>query len=172
MGDAEHLALIPQGAQALADGASRVAADAGVDLVEDQGRASACTVAADQLEREVDARELAARRHPLQRTQLLGASTVDDTLPLENRKQPSYLNQMVALETLLAPAVLLDACHAVEREAGRERRERGGSRTLDLDLVIYEGVTMASERLTLPHPGLGTRPFWQRELAELERMGL
>jgi 2-amino-4-hydroxy-6-hydroxymethyldihydropteridine diphosphokinase len=108
----------------------------------------------------------------LERTRLLGASAVEDTLPLEQRKQPSYLNQMVALETLLTPAGLLDACHAVEREAGRERRERGGSRTLDLDLVTYQGMTMATERLTLPHPGLGARPFWQRELAELERMGL
>ena len=116
---------------------------------------------------------LARRRlATLERTRLLGASTVDDTLPLENRKQPSYLNQMVALETLLPPAVLLDACHAVEREAGRERREPGDSRTLDLDLVIYQGVTMATEKLTLPHPGVGARPFWQRELAELERMGL
>ena len=116
---------------------------------------------------------LARRRlATLEGTRLLGASAVEDTPPLENRKQPSYLNQMVALETLLAPAVLLDACHAVEREAGRERRERGGSRTLDLDLVSYQGMTVATERLTLPHPGLGARSFWQRELVELERMGL
>lgn len=108
----------------------------------------------------------------LERTQLLGASSVEDTLPLENRKQPSYLNQMVALETLLAPAVLLESCHAVEREAGRERRERWGSRTLDLDLVAYQGITAATAELTLPHPGLTGRPFWQRELVELERMGL
>jgi 2-amino-4-hydroxy-6-hydroxymethyldihydropteridine diphosphokinase len=108
----------------------------------------------------------------LERTRLLGASTVDDTLPLENRKQPSYLNQMVALDTLLAPDALLQACHAVEREAGRERRERWGSRTLDLDLVAYQGVTAATDALTLPHPGLAGRPFWRRELEELERLGL
>jgi 2-amino-4-hydroxy-6-hydroxymethyldihydropteridine diphosphokinase len=108
----------------------------------------------------------------LERTRLLGASTVEDTLPLDNRKQPSYLNQMVALDTLLAPDALLRACHAVEREAGRERRERWGSRTLDLDLVAYQGVTAATDSLTLPHPGLAGRPFWRRELAELERLGL
>jgi len=108
----------------------------------------------------------------LDRTRLLGASVVEETLPLEHRKQPSYLNQMVALETSLAPGVLLAACREVEREAGRERRERWGSRTLDLDLVSYQGVTAGTAELTLPHPGLERRPFWQRELAELARLGL
>lgn len=108
----------------------------------------------------------------LEGTRLLGASVIEETPPLENRKQPFYLNQMVALETSLAPRVLLAACRDVERESGRERREPWGSRTLDLDLVSYEGVTLGTPELTLPHPGLGRRPFWQRELAELGRLGL
>lgn len=108
----------------------------------------------------------------LPHTRLLGASVVEETPPLENRKQPSYLNQMVALETTLPPAVLLEACRGVETAAGRERRERWGSRTLDLDLVSYQGVTGTTDELTLPHPGLSHRSFWQRELRELERMGL
>ena len=108
----------------------------------------------------------------LEHTRLLGASAVEETAPLENRKQPSYLNQMLALETSLAPAALLDACREVEREAGRERSERWDSRTLDLDLVSYQGATASTVQLTLPHPGLPRRPFWQRELGELGRMGL
>ena len=104
-------------------------------------------------------------------TALLGASTIEETAPLGGREQPAYLNQMVALETTLAPDALLAACHRIEAEAGRARRERWASRTLDLDLVRYAALTLAGPRLTLPHPGLRTRDFWRRELAELERMG-
>jgi len=104
-------------------------------------------------------------------TALLGASAIEETAPLGGRQQPAYLNQMVALETALAPRELLAACHRIEAEAGRERRERWESRTLDLDLVRYAELTLAEPGLTLPHPGLATRDFWQRELAELARMG-
>jgi len=104
-------------------------------------------------------------------TALLGASTIEQTAPLGGREQPVYLNQMVALETTLAPRELLEACHAIEAEAGRVRRERWASRTLDLDLVRYGAQRLAEPGLTLPHPGLATRDFWQRELAELARMG-
>jgi len=104
-------------------------------------------------------------------TSLVAASPVEETAPLGGRDQPPYLNQMVALDTTLAPRALLDACHAIEAEAGRVRRERWASRTLDLDLVRYGALTLAEPGLELPHPGLATREFWQRELAELARDG-
>ena len=87
------------------------------------------------------------------------------------RDQPPYLNQMVVVETRLPPRELLAACHAIEAQAGRVRRERWESRPLDLDLVRYGDIVLAEPGLTLPHPGLPTRDFWQRELAELARMG-
>lgn len=105
-------------------------------------------------------------------TRLLGASVVEETSPLLDQRQPAYLNQMVALETGLAPERLLEACLAIEREAGRERGARWAPRTLDLDLVRYGEVTAASPALTLPHPALADRDFWQRELDELSRLGL
>ncbi len=104
-------------------------------------------------------------------TALLGASTIEETAPLGGRDQPAYLNQMIALDTALGPLELLGACHGIEAEAGRERRQRWESRTLDLDLVRYGELTMEQPGLTLPHPGLATRDFWQRELAELARLG-
>ena len=52
-------------------------------------------------------------------------------------QQPPYLNQMVLLETALEPRALLEACQAIEREEGRERTERWGPRTLDLDIVQF-----------------------------------
>jgi 2-amino-4-hydroxy-6-hydroxymethyldihydropteridine diphosphokinase len=104
-------------------------------------------------------------------TILLASSAIEETAPLGGRAQPPYLNQMVVLETTLTPRALLDACQRIEELAGRRRGERWESRTLDLDLVRYDGVRQEEPGLTLPHPALGDRPFWQAELDELARMG-
>lgn len=104
-------------------------------------------------------------------TVLLGASPIDETAPLGGLDQPLYLNQMVALETSLAPRALLAACQEIEAQAGRRRRERWASRTLDLDVVRYGDVVMDEPGLTLPHPALGQRPFWQAELDALAGQG-
>jgi 2-amino-4-hydroxy-6-hydroxymethyldihydropteridine diphosphokinase len=103
----------------------------------------------------------------LPRTTLTAASTIEETDPLGGAQQPSYLNQMVRLETGLTPRELLAACQDIERAAGRERRERWASRTLDLDIVLFGQRTMSEPDLTIPHPGLAHRDFWRRELAEL-----
>ena len=109
-----------------------------------------------------------ARLAGLPNTTLLKASTVEETAPLGPVAQPPYLNQMVLLETALQPAELLVHCRAIEAERGRERRERWGPRTLDLDIVRYGGRSMQTPELTIPHPELRNRDFWQREIAELE----
>ena len=101
----------------------------------------------------------------------MAVSGIDETAPLGGREQPAYLNQMVVLETTLPPRELLEACHLIEEAAGRHRRERWESRTLDIDLVRYDGVEGQEPGLTLPHPALGERPFWHAELDELARMG-
>jgi 2-amino-4-hydroxy-6-hydroxymethyldihydropteridine diphosphokinase len=74
---------------------------------------------------------------------------------------------MVLLETGLDPHTLLQACQAIERAEGRERTERWGSRTLDLDIVQFGTRHVRDSDLIIPHPGLSTRDFWRRELAEL-----
>ena len=117
------------------------------------------------------AEHLAAARAALgalPRTRLVAASTVEETAPLAGMDQPPYLNQMVALETRLEPRALLVACQAIERSRGRERAERWGARTLDLDIVRYGDRRVAEPDLIIPHPELPNRDFWQRELAELE----
>ena len=101
-------------------------------------------------------------------TRLMAASRVEETPPLGGMAQPPYLNQMVLLETWLGPRELLEACQAIERAAGRVRTEHWGARTLDLDIVRYGGRHVAEPGLIIPHPGLVTRDFWQRELAELQ----
>jgi 2-amino-4-hydroxy-6-hydroxymethyldihydropteridine diphosphokinase len=107
----------------------------------------------------------------LPRSRLLAVSSVEETEPIGPVTQGRYLNQMAAVETELQPEELLDALHAIEREAGRARRVRWGPRTLDLDIVLFEHQQVATERLIVPHPELERRDFWQRELAELRANG-
>jgi 2-amino-4-hydroxy-6-hydroxymethyldihydropteridine diphosphokinase len=104
----------------------------------------------------------------LPRTRLVAQSLTEETAPLGGMEQPAYLNQMVLLETALDPRALLAACQAIERSRGRIRGERWGARTLDLDIVRYGDRLIAEPDLIIPHPGLSTRDFWIRELAELE----
>jgi len=117
------------------------------------------------------AAHLATARDALARlphTTLVAASLVEETLPLDDRDQPRYLNQMVLLETTLTPHQLLDACLAIEQEAGRTRSDdRWASRTLDIDIVRFGDQSVTDDRLTIPHPELPNRDFWQRGLAEL-----
>lgn len=116
---------------------------------------------AAQLQRARDA--LAA----LPDTELLAASAIEETAPLGGMRQPPYLNQMVLLETALEPRTLLEACQAIERQEGRQRTERWGPRTLDLDIVQFGARRVSDSDLIIPHPELSNRDFWRRELAEL-----
>jgi len=103
-------------------------------------------------------------------TRLVAASQIEETAPIGPVAQPPYLNQMVLLETALAPEALLEQCRAIEAEQGRERdrKHRWGPRTLDLDIVRFGTQAVRSQHLTIPHPELANRDFWQREIAELE----
>ena len=109
-----------------------------------------------------------ARLAALPGTRLVSASRIEETAPIGPVAQPPYLNQMVLLETALAPEELLAQCRAIEAERGRARRERWGPRTLDLDIVRFGTQAVRSQHLTIPHPELENRDFWQREIAELE----
>ena len=102
-------------------------------------------------------------------TRLVAVSSIEETAPLGAMAQPPYLNQMVALDTTLAPELLLAALHTIERAQGRIRGARWGPRTIDLDLVRYGERRIHTRALMLPHPGIASRAFWQRELAELAR---
>lgn len=98
---------------------------------------------------------------------LLRETPVEDTAPIGPVKQENFLNQMVSVSSDLSPRALLTALQRIERSAGRVRTVRWGPRTLDLDIVLIEGVEYADEVLTVPHPELPNRDFWLRQLAEL-----
>ncbi|MFY9138168.1 2-amino-4-hydroxy-6-hydroxymethyldihydropteridine diphosphokinase [Zwartia sp.] len=80
---------------------------------------------------------------------------------------PTFVNTVAQIHTTLAPLALLDALQAIEQAHGRERPFRNAPRTLDLDLLLYEGVEMETPRLTLPHPRMHERAFVLRPLSEL-----
>lgn len=81
--------------------------------------------------------------------------------------QPDYLNAVARLHTELSAIALLDALQEIEREQGRVRGVRWGPRTLDLDLLLYAGETIASSRLTVPHPRMQQRHFVLYPLCEI-----
>ena len=112
-----------------------------------------------------DAIEAMAR---LPSTRVTARSRLYRTPPWGMLEQPPFLNAAVELDTGLSAEALLDALLAIERAAGRRREgERWGPRTLDLDLLHMDGVRLADERLTLPHPRIAERAFVLLPLADL-----
>lgn len=110
------------------------------------------------------------RLSSLPRTHLVAASRIEETAPLGPVEQGPFLNQMVLLVTALEPHELLAHCLSIEAETGRERRERWGPRTLDLDIVRFGLQVLDTSELTVPHPELANRDFWQREIVELDAL--
>ena len=103
-------------------------------------------------------------------TRVAASSRIKETAPIGPVPQGAFLNQMVLLETTLAPRDLLGHLHAIEAERGRERQAgvRWGPRTLDLDIIRWGERRVHEPDLTIPHPELPHRDFWQREMAELD----
>lgn len=86
------------------------------------------------------------------------ASRIYETEPI-GPPQPLYLNAALRVRTGISLLDLLEIIHRIERGAGRERRERWGPRTLDIDILWAEGETVDSPALVVPHPGLLDRAF-------------
>jgi len=103
----------------------------------------------------------------LPQSTVIAVSVVEETQPFGPPGQGPYLNQMLALDTELQPHDLLRALQEIEARAGRQRGERWGSRTLDLDIVKFARQSVKDAQLVVPHPGLPERDFWQRGLAEV-----
>lgn len=102
----------------------------------------------------------------LPQTQLRRVSSVYRTAPID-ALGPDFLNAVAVLETRLTPDELLTQLQCIEAEHGRERPYRNAPRTLDLDLLLYGDASLASPRLTLPHPRLHERAFALVPLAEV-----
>lgn len=101
--------------------------------------------------------------------EVVGVSSFTETDPVGYLDQPRFLNAAAAIQTSLGPHELLAALLEVEHRLGRTREgPRYGPRTVDLDLLLIEGVTLDEPGLTLPHPRLHERAFALEPLVELD----
>ncbi|MCX2983086.1 2-amino-4-hydroxy-6-hydroxymethyldihydropteridine diphosphokinase [Halieaceae bacterium IMCC14734] len=101
----------------------------------------------------------------LQDLDALPGCSVQDTSPLYTSAavgpgaQPDYVNAVTQIDTTLAPHALLSSLQAIEDSHGRRREVRWGARTLDLDLLLYDAITLQTAQLEIPHPRLQDRNF-------------
>mgnify|MGYP001484178126 CR=1 FL=1 len=104
----------------------------------------------------------------LPETHLAGHSSFYRTAPLGYEDQPEFLNAVAALDTRLAPGVLLEGLQGIERRQRRERPFPNAPRTLDLDLLLFGEEQSARPGLTVPHPRMHERAFVLQPLLELD----
>jgi 2-amino-4-hydroxy-6-hydroxymethyldihydropteridine diphosphokinase len=98
---------------------------------------------------------------------VLDQSPVYETAPWGVTDQPAFLNMVVKGKTLLAPAALLARLKHLEIELGRIPSKRYGPRQIDLDILFYADLILATPALNIPHPGLQERAFVLVPLADL-----
>jgi len=102
-------------------------------------------------------------------TAVVRKSHLRETEPVGFQDQPRFLNGAVELETSLEASELLGAMLDIERRLGRRRAGvKGGPRTIDLDLLVYDDLQIAEPGLELPHPRLAERRFVLEPLADLD----
>jgi 2-amino-4-hydroxy-6-hydroxymethyldihydropteridine diphosphokinase len=96
-----------------------------------------------------------------------GLSFLYQTASWGKTDQPDFINQVVRLKTKLDPQQLLANILVIEKELGRERTEKWGSRTIDIDVLFYGNQIIQDENLIIPHPFLHQRRFTLMPLVEL-----
>jgi len=99
--------------------------------------------------------------------ELAVVSSLYDTTPYGVEDQPRFLNLVAGFDTSLEAEAFLARMLETEDRCGRVRRERWGPRTLDLDLLMFGDQMMATDILTLPHPGIAERAFVLVPFAEV-----
>jgi 2-amino-4-hydroxy-6-hydroxymethyldihydropteridine diphosphokinase len=101
-------------------------------------------------------------------TDVIAVSTYLKTKPVGGPEQPDYLNAVCILESELPALELLSLLHGIEKSLGRERIERWGPRTIDLDLIQYGSLLSSADELSLPHPRAHERRFVLEPWAQIE----
>lgn len=103
----------------------------------------------------------------LPNTKIEAVSNIYETEPWGFKEQDNFLNGVIKLNTKLSPTALLGGLLGIEATMGRVRRIKNGPRILDLDLLIYDNVTLNTPELILPHPFILEREFVLKPLVEL-----
>lgn len=102
-----------------------------------------------------------------QKCRVLRVSDWMETTPYGGVAQGNFLNGALSVETLYTPEELLEVLQGIEKSEKRERKVRWDSRTLDLDILLYEGKVMDTESLTIPHRDMRNRDFVLKPLAQI-----
>jgi 2-amino-4-hydroxy-6-hydroxymethyldihydropteridine diphosphokinase len=105
-------------------------------------------------------------------TKVSASSSIHETAPVGPQDQGPFLNMAALLTTSLPPRQLLEALLAIEKACGRERTERWGPRTLDLDILLYGDSIIDEPGLYIPHPHMTSRHFVLAPLAEIMPYGV
>lgn len=111
-----------------------------------------------------DALEVLGAHPAIQVTQV---SRVYETEPWGKPDQPFFLNQIVQLQTSLAPERLLKLCQSVEQKVGRLPSEKWGPREIDIDILLYGDQALNLPDLRVPHPHMHERRFILVPLVEI-----
>jgi len=101
-------------------------------------------------------------------TEVTAVSSYYVTKPIGGPEQPDYINAVCILESELPALDLLSLLHGIEKSLGRERIEKWGPRTIDLDLIQYGSLLSKAEELELPHPRAHERRFVLEPWHEIE----
>ena len=99
--------------------------------------------------------------------EVVRASSVYISEPIGSSDQPDFANAVAMVRTDLSPRRLLDCALRVEKSLGRDRTERWGPRVIDIDILLYDGLRIEEEGLTIPHPRMAERLFVLAPLAEI-----
>ncbi|MDN4471992.1 2-amino-4-hydroxy-6-hydroxymethyldihydropteridine diphosphokinase [Demequina zhanjiangensis] len=97
--------------------------------------------------------------HRINGITVTAASPLVQSTPVGGPPQPDYLNAVITIETTLSPRLLLAACQGIEMVYGRERSVANGPRTLDIDIIDFDGLVAEAEDIQLPHPRAKERGF-------------
>lgn len=103
-----------------------------------------------------------------QATEVTAVSSYYETKPVGKIDQPNFINAVCIVESDLPALDLLSLLNGIEKALGRERIERWGPRTLDLDLIQYGGLLSKAGELELPHPRAHERRFVLQPWFEIE----
>ena len=115
--------------------------------------------------RQVRAALSAMEAHP--QIQIEKTSSLYVTAPVGYDNQPDFVNAVCSVRTSLDGVSLLAVLNRIEADFGRERTFRNAPRTLDLDIIDFDGISSDNPHLTLPHPRAHERSFVMKPLAEI-----
>ena len=102
--------------------------------------------------------------------QISKRSSLYSTEPWGFKSDNDFVNSVICVETELSPHEVLKATQAIERQMGRTRKSRGGEyhdRIIDIDILLYDDITVVEPDLIIPHPLMKEREFVMKPLREI-----